>query len=204
MARRTFDDFDAQLAQRLGNRSDITSAVRAQILNDALLKVSNMYVHRELQSTTEVQLAQGSDFGVVTPEGFWWIENVKDLTGQFPITPGDKDLIESTNKPVTRPTRFYTWANQIYFNCLADEPRTIKIWYVSRPDYWSTEESPLDILFDQLILLWAQKIGSMQVRDLDEADAIGKEIAMYVAGHKLPLNQQNRNDYRAGIQVRVR
>ena len=80
--RRTFDDFLTQVNLALGNRQDITQTHRGQLVNDALNKVANMYEHRTLQDIVQVQIAQSSDFGLLSDTvNFSWIDNVNNETG---------------------------------------------------------------------------------------------------------------------------
>jgi len=203
--RRTFDDFLTQVNLALGNRQDITQTHRGQLVNDALNKVANMYEHRTLQDIVQVQIAQSSDFGLLSDTvNFSWIDNVKDLQTGRPVYPGDRDKMEGVVKRLGSPGRFYTWGLQIFIDTLADVPHTLKIWYVKIPDEWKSGPSVLEEVYDPLIGLWAQRLGMLAVRDYDEANALGKEIGMYTSGHRFPTREQKYNDHGTSIVVRQR
>lgn len=204
MARRTFTDADSELLLRLGNRSDATSALREQWLNDAHFKVGKQYEHREIQATENLSLLIATD-SVAMPADIWWPDWLFNTTDSKPVHDGDRDLIETMTKRTAPPNRFYTWGTSFFFDTLADTGKTIRLYYIAKPARWSgTDNLPYDEVYDQIVMLWATKISLVALRDLEEADAIGKEIGMYVAQNKLPTREQKKNDQNTGIQVRFR
>src|SRR5207344_2254603 len=115
------------------------------------------YEHRTLQDIVQVQIAQSSDFGLLSDTvNFSWIDNVKDLQTGRPVYPGDRDKMEGVVKRLGSPGRFYTWGLQIFIDTLADVPHTLKIWYVKIPDEWKVGPSVLEEVYEPLIGLWAQ------------------------------------------------
>lgn len=202
MARRTFTDADSELLFRLGNRGDATSALREQWLNDAMFKIGLQYEHREIQAITNISLDADSD-NVGTPSGMWWPEWLLSVTDNRPIHLGDRDLIEAIEKPSAVPTKFYTWGSLFVFNALPTVNTAIRVWYIAKPTRWAGSANlPYEENYDVLVLMWATKIALTALRDIEEADAIGKEIAMYVSQQKLPLREQKKNDRQTGLQVR--
>lgn len=204
MARRTFEDADDELAFRLGNRGDATTALREQWLNDAMFKIGLQYEHREIQATDTLTLLIAGE-SVAAPALMWWPVWLFNTTDSRPIHLGDRDLIEAVEKQTTVPTKFYTWGSLFYFNSLADTQKSIRLDYIAKPARWSgLNNLPYEESYDILVLMWATKLALVALRDLEEADAIGKEIAMYVSQQKLPLREQKKNDRQTGIQVRTR
>jgi|SoiMethySBSTD1v2_1073268.scaffolds.fasta_scaffold1233641_2 hypothetical protein len=204
MARRTFADASAELLLRLGNRSDAVDPLREQWLNDAMYKCGMHYDHRVLQRTVEIPLLAGSDT-FVEPTSMWWPEWLYNVTDGRPVTMGDRDLIEATDKQTTTPTRFYTWGNAFFFNSVAEEDKVIRLYYVERPVRWAgAAVLPYEENYDILVVMWATKIGLTALRDLEEAGAVGQEIGMHVSGMRFPLREQKKNDRLTGVQVKFR
>jgi hypothetical protein len=204
MARRTFTDSTAELLLRLGNRTDATEALREQWLNDAMYKCGMHYDHRVLQQVEDMSLLVGEDT-FDEPTDMWWPEWLFNATDGRPITLGDRDLIEAVDKQTTTPTRFYTWGSAFYFNCIAEETKTVRVYYVEKPTRWAnTDTLPYEENYDILVLMWATKIGLTALRDLEEAAAVGQEIGMYTSGMRFPLREQKKNDRLTGVQVKFR
>jgi hypothetical protein len=205
MARRVFSDFDTELTLRLANRTDITSAMRAFFLNDAQFKLGVMYEHAQLQETTSETLLIAEDTLDVSGDDLWWVENLQNVTDNRPITMGNWKKMESVSKRTGPPMQYYQrGANSLFFDTLADTAKTIKVFYVKKPAQWSTGEAVFDEQYDVLLLMWAQKLAMETVRDMDTADAIGKQIGMYVSQMDLPLRKQQLNDRDTGVHVRFR
>jgi hypothetical protein len=204
MARRTFTDATAELLLRLGNRSDASDTLREQWINDAMYKVGNQYEHREIQATGTLSVTNGDD-EAAAPADMWWPEWVYNITDNKPVYTGDRDLIETMVKRSGPPDKFYTWGSVFFFNTLANSSKSMRLYYVQKPVRWVDGATLVfDECYDAFVMLWATKIGLTALRDLEEADAVGKEIAMYVAQHKFPLREQRKNDRLTGIQVRRR
>lgn len=204
MSRRVFADFDDQLNLRLGKRADVSAAMRAQFLNDAILKLSGMYVHTQLQGVSAGTLAQGLDSFVPTETDLWWPEVVKDLTSGRILNLDDKENIEQMPKRAGVPALFYWFNDTFYVDVLADAARSMRVWYIRKPATFSAGSPVLGEEYDPLVLMWAGKIGFESVRDFDEADAQGKQISMFLSGVNFPPRQAKLNDQRTGIKVRMR
>jgi hypothetical protein len=202
MARRVFADFDTELALRLANRSDITSAIRGFLLNDAMFKIGIMYEHSQLQaSATPTQLISTDSFSIAAGD-LWWVEWMRNTTDGRPVTLGDMDKIESMAKRTGPPQQYYTRGSTIVTDTIVDTAKVHKVMYVAKPAQWSAGAAPYDEQFDMLILMWAAKFGMESVRDFETADAMGKQIGMAVAGMKLPVRKQQLNDYNSRLMVR--
>lgn len=208
MARRTFSDAMEELKFRLGNRSDATASLREWWLNDAYLKIAKQYVHKELQVTTTLTQSNGSD-SFATHSQLWWTEWIFNETAGRPLNIGDRDQIESMTKRTGTPLRFYWWGSNYVTDSIADRDYSHKVFFIQKPTRMSSPASDslnfaLSEEFDQLIIMWGAKIGLGSLRDLEEADAVGKEISLYVAQQKFALWEQSKNDQETGVQVRFR
>jgi hypothetical protein len=206
MARRTLNDFDAELLVRLANRSDITAAMRSFLLNDAMFKVGIMYEHSQLQKTTvEPQLISTDTFDIADGD-LWWVEHMWNMTDNRTVTLGDMDKIEAMVKRTAPPMQYFTRASSIFLDSISNTAKQHKVFYVKKPAQWSvaTAPAPYDEQYDQLLLMWAAKMGMETVRDFEAADLIGKQIGMYVSGMKLPVRKQQLNDINSRMPVRFR
>jgi hypothetical protein len=204
MARRDFAAFDAELAVRLANRTDITAAMRGYLLNDAMFKVGSMYDHTQLQKTsTETQLITTDTFTIIDAD-LWWVEWIRCTTDNRPVTLGDMDKLESRAKRTGPPSQYYTRGSTIYTDTIVDTAKSYDVRYVKKPTQWSTGAAPFDETFDMLILMWAHKMGMETVRDLEAADLVGKQIGMFVSGMKFPIRKQKLNDIDSHLVARFR
>lgn len=204
MARRTFDEFDDELEIRLANRTDITSTMRGFFLNDAMFKIGKHYEHTQLQKRDDASQLISTDSFEITDGDLWWILNIVNTTDNKQMTPGDYDKLEVRSKRTAPPQQYYTYGSTIYTDTIADTAKTHDVMYVRKPAQWSSGEAPYDEDFDPLILMWAHRIGLQTVREFEGADAIGKEIGLYVSGMKFPIWKQRLNDREARLQVRTR
>jgi hypothetical protein len=203
MARRAFSDFDSELMLRMANRTDITSGIRAFLLNDALQHVANQYEHKELQASGLGTLTIGTDNFVISATDVWWPEVVQNNTVSQRLRPGDKDQMEAIEKRSGRPFKYYWWNGTFYVDCLSDATYDMKVWYVRQLAEWTTGEAPLDRVYDQLVLMWAAKMGFETVRDFTEAQLLGMQIGMYMAQMKLPVRRAKLDDRLTGLKVRL-
>lgn len=205
MARRAFSGFDDELMIRLANRTDITTAIRAQLLNDAMFKIGLLYVHSELEKNASITQLITTDSFDVTDSDLWWVEMIRNTTDNRVLALGDMDKIESQAKRTGIPMQYYTRGrNTIYTDTIVNTAKSMKVFYVKKPAQWSTGEAPYDETFDMLILMWAHKFGLETVRDLEAADALGKQIGMYVSGMKFPVRKRQLNDINSRLNVRTR
>jgi hypothetical protein len=204
MARRVFSEFDDELEVRLANRTDITSAMRAFLLNDAMFKIGKHYVHTQLQKVDDATQLITTDSFTLDDGDLWWVEHIRNTTDNRPLSLGDMDKIEAIAKRTAPPQQYYTRGSTIYTDTISNTAKTHKVFYVKKPAQWSSGEAPYDEDFDMLIIMWAHKLGHETVRDFEAADAVGKQIGMYVSGMKFPIWKQQMNDINSRLTVRHR
>lgn len=209
MSRRVLADFDAELLLRLGNRTDITSTMRGFFLQDAARSVANAVVDPALQKTTNMTLAGSTDNidPTAAPNNLtdiWWAESLKNLTDGWFIVPADRQEIEQLiTKQSGPPFRYYWFGGKFYFDTLANGAKTIQLWYKRKPAEF-TVSPETDSIFDVVIIMKAAQIGFETVRDFDEAAKQRAMIGQYVRENNLPVNMAKLDDYRQGLQVRLR
>ena len=206
MARRTLNDFDAELLVRLANRTDITPVMRSFLLNDAMFKVGIMYEHSQLQKTSIEPQLIGTDTFDIAGGDLWWVEHMWNMTDNRTVTLGDMDKIEAMIKRTAPPMQYFTRASSIFLDSISNTAKQHRVFYVKKPAQWTvvTDPAPYDEQYDQLLLMWAAKMGMETVRDFEAADLIGKQIGMYVSGMKLPVRKQQLNDINSRMPVRFR
>lgn len=206
MARRTYNDIDAELLLRLANRTDITSAMRANFIKDGYLAIAILFRHREIQKTATETLTQGSDTLTPVATDLWFPSFLRNATDGYPIRLEAQWRVErSQTKPTTRPYSYYWYNGQFIFEANADTAKSIKIWYKRKPaDFSGSTSSELDELFDPFIIMEAAAIGFETCRDFSEAKAQREGIIREAQRLKLPLDQANLNDYRQGFKVRLK
>lgn len=206
MARRTRNDFDAELLLRIANRTDITATQRGFFLDDSYLKVCNMFKHVQLQavSTTETLLI-GTDNFTPAVTDLWYPTFVRNSTDGYPIRLAAQDQIErQQTKPTTRPYMYYWYGGALIFEALADTAKTIKLWYKKKPPTWNPTASPtIDQIFDKLIGIYAASSAFEAVREFEKMIAEEKVATKYAQEQRLPLEQAKLNDYRQGFRVRL-
>jgi hypothetical protein len=201
--RRTYEDFDTQLTLRLANRSDITAAMREQLLNDALMHVALMYEHPELEGTSTGTQAIGAESFTVAATDVLWPEYLRNTTNGYAMRLEGKDTIESMTKRSGIPRRYHWWGNTFFTDTLPTVATSYKLFYVKTPSRFDAGETcPIGEQYDMRVLMWAQKFGLESVRDLVEADALGKQIGMFVARMNLPVRKSKMNNYQSRIRVR--
>lgn len=203
MARRTYTRIDANLVLRTGNRTDVTSTMRGEWINDALLKCANEYEHPEMEGVGTEVLALGSD--VVTPSvitDLWWPVSVKNVTSGRIVTPGDKERIENQiTKRSGSPAKFYWWNNKFYFDVLASAATGVKIWYRKMPAEWTTGEAVLAKIYDIILELYAAENAFNFLREFDKAELCAREAKAYSADMNLPTRSAKLNDYKNGFRA---
>lgn len=205
MARRSFTDFDAQLTLRLSNRTDVTSAIREQLIHDALYHTALMFEHPEIEGTTTGSQSIAAESFTAVATDILWPEFVRNTTDGYAMKLEGKESIENQAKRSGKPRRFHWWGNSFYTDALPTATTAYKIFYVKKVARISgSTESPLSEQYDMLILMWAHKMGLETVRDWDEADSIGKQIGMFVARMNLPIRKSKMNTYQASLRVRTK
>lgn len=206
MARRNYNDIDAELLLRLANRTDITSTQRGFFIKDAYLNVAMMFKHKEIEKTVLETLSLASDTLTPTATDIWFPTLLRNQTDGYIIPLESKERVERLQvKPTAPPYRHYWYAGVFIFESLANTAKSIKVWYKRKPtDFSGANSSELDELFDPFIIMDAARIGLETVRDFDEAEAQKKLFLAEVAGKKVPVEQAMLNDYRQGFKVRFK
>lgn len=211
MARRVLADFDTEVKQRLGNRTDITATQRGFFVQDGYFFVCKAYEHPELQYETGITsapelVAPGVDRLVPSATDIWWPTQVKNVTSGFIMNPEDMDVIDNYSK-VTGPFQRYYWYRRVFvFDTTGDASAntTVAIKYRRKPPEFTS--SPLiDQLYDPLIILAAARIACETVRDFEAAAALDNMYRRYETERGIePTKKEDLNDYRTGIRVRTR
>jgi hypothetical protein len=205
MARRIVTDFDAEILQRMGNRTDITPTQRGFFLRDAYLAVSKSFDHAQLQGDATDTVLNGSDLLSVTAiTDLWWPVQIRDTLADRIILPADKDEIDNMQKYSGPPTRYYWWNEKFIFDTKADRDRPVSVKYKKKPVMFTT--SPvLDEIYDQLLILKGAQIGFETARDLEQAAGVMGLYRGYISEYGLvPTAEEKKNDYRTGFRVRYR
>ena len=142
MARRTLNDFDAELLVRLANRTDITPVMRSFLLNDAMFKVGIMYEHSQLQKTSIESQLIGTDTFDIAGGDLWWVEHMWNMTDNRTVTLGDMDKIEAMIKRTAPPMQYFTRASSIFLDSLSNTAKQHRVFYVKKPAQWTVATDP--------------------------------------------------------------
>ena len=205
MARRQLADIDAEVLQRMGNRTDLTPVQRDFFIQDAYLRVAKMYEHAELQGAGSDILVGGTDTLVLSSvTDLWWPTQVRDTTSGFVLIPEDRDQIDSMLKYQGDPHRFYWYNQKFVFDVNAITGRPITVKYKRKPTALVTV-STLDQIYDLCVIMMAAKIGLETARAWDDALKIRALYKAYEQDNGMvPVHQEMTNDYRTGFVVRMR
>lgn len=206
MARRARADFDAELLLRLANRTDITSTQRGFFLDDAYLKICNLFRHVQLQaiSATETLLIN-QDNWTPSVSDFWYPTALRNVTDGYIIRPDSLQRVErAVTKPTAPPYTYYWYGGVMYHESFANTQKTIKVWYKKIPPAWSTGSPVFDQIFDKLIVPYAAEIGFETVRDFDNAEREARLATKHATENKLPLDDAKLDDYRTGWKMRFK
>jgi hypothetical protein len=203
MARRTFERIDANLSLRIGNRTDVSSTMRAEWINDALLRCSNEYEHPEMEGIVVETLVRGTDFIVpVVATDLWWPVMVKNNVSGTICRPADRERLEQGILKIEGPpARFYWWNNTFYFDALANADIPIKIWYRRLPAEWTTGVSVLAKAYDVILELYAAENALNFLREYDKAELSAREVKTYLMDMNLPKRSEKLNDYKTGFEA---
>lgn len=203
MARRVLADFDSELLLRLANRTDVTETQRGFFLQDGYRWICNAWEHKELQGTVLQTLDAGED-SITLDSTAWNPVFVRNLTGDYPLNPADLDEIEEIAHPDSdHPSKYCWWGGDLVFDTTAITAQSLRIRTKATVEDFVT--SPvIDQLFDVAIIMVAAIIGFETVRDFDEAAKQKIQFENWMKEVKLPILQEKLNDYRTGIQVRMR
>lgn len=204
MARRTFADFDTEVNLALGKRQDFTAAIRGFCVNAGYYYVANCIRHPELETTDSPTLLLGAD-NVTLASDFWFPEIVFNVTDNVPVRPSSIPLTEVRTIPSGTPATYTPWGGAFYFDKKPTADKTIKIWYTKRPAELSgSASSILDVLYDQLIMLYSIKFALEELRDYEAAAKAMTAIEVYEARIKPPWRMRKTEDSKKSISVRMR
>jgi hypothetical protein len=203
MARRTFERIDANLALRVGNRTDVSPIMRSEWINDALLRCSNEYEHPEMEGICIETLVTGTDsIFPITVTDLWWPVMVKNSASGAICRPADRERLEQgITKTPGPPSRFYWWNNRFYFDSTANADIPIKIWYRRLPAEWTTGISVLAKAYDLILELYSSENALNFLREFDKAELAAREAKAYVSDMNLPKRAEKLNDYKTGLQA---
>jgi len=204
MARRDLEAFDTELNIALGKRTDITAAIRNFNIDQAYYHVANAIRHPELETTASPTLTADTDL-VALESDFWFPELVFNDTDDRQILPSSIPVTEIRTKPSGDPATYTRWGSSLYFDKKPTTNKTIKIWYTKRPAELTTgQNSVLDVLYDQIILLFAIKFSFESIRDFDQAAKIQQGIDKQASELKTPWRMTKTEDSKRTIRVRTR
>jgi len=204
MARRALTDFDTEILQRLGNRTDLTPIQRGFFLRDAYMLVAKGFDHVQLQANVTETLAQGSSSLTPVTTDIWVPMQLRHNNEDRLIDPEDKEIIDNMELFTGPPNRFYWYGSVFYFDTLAPVATPIGIKYKKRPAMF-TVNSALDEIYDQLLILKGAQIGFETARDYEQATGIARLYREYISEHGLiPAHEERKNDSRNGFRVRYR
>lgn len=207
MARRTYNDIDAEVLLRLANRQDITPAQRSFFIKDAYLNVAMLFKHKEIQKVvTNEFITQGNDSFAPVNQDVWYPTAMRNITDGYLIRLDSQDRVErAVVKPTTSPYTYYWYGGVFYFEAFANAQKSIKLWYKRKPtDFSGNTSSELDELFDPFIIMEAARIGYETVRDFAEAETQKKMFMADAFNKKIPVEGAKLNDYRQGFKVRMK
>jgi hypothetical protein len=203
MARRTFERIDANLMLRCGNRTDVTAIMRAEWINDALLRCANEYEHPEMEGIGIETLVAGNDNVVPTViKDLWWPVMAKNAVSGTILRPYDRERLEQgQTKPSGPPARFYWWNNTFYFDSVPTVDNAIKIWYRRLPAEWTTGVSVLAKIYDLILELYSSENALNFLREFDKAELAAREAKAYIVDMNLPKRAEKLNDYKTGFEA---
>jgi len=196
---------DTEVHLRCANRTDITSAMRENFINDAYYSIANEFAHVELESYGTGTVAIGADtVTLVDVTAFWWEVLLKNITSGKIMDRDDKWRIESGTKSSGSPQRYHYWNSTFYVDKKPTAIESIGIWYVKKPTNLNgTQSSVLNEVFDPAIVMLAASFGLAAVRDFAEANIQEVQYQNYISGKRLTKWEARKVDHRLGIQVRT-
>jgi hypothetical protein len=207
MARRTFDEIDAELLLMVANRTDLTAAMRNFALDQAYYHVASMFKHPELEGIDTPTLADNATSFTMDATDVWWITSVRDTTNERPVHPMSRETDQAlTTKPDGAPSRYVYYNETLYVDRKADGAVAMAVDYYQRPaELGGSSTSALDHVFDEVILMMAAKFAFIKVRDFDESKEIDREIVLYLGRQRIPWREHKvAADQNAGLRVRLR
>ena len=205
MARPNFDAFDARLLLRLGNRTDVTAAMRNESLDSAYYYIANVFEHSVLEKSVTGTLVANAESFTVSATDFWWPTIVKDTTNDRVLIPRDMDSLERYRKTAGNPGVFAYYGQTFYVDRKPAANTAMKVFYVARPaEPAGSNTSVMDPVFDMLIPMYAAMFAFEDVRDFEERDKQNIAVNQYVERMQIPWRKERTNDMSAGIHVRFR
>jgi hypothetical protein len=212
MPRLTGTQINANVLERLGNRTDSTPHLD-QWRTAMFLKVAAMFDHPELQGVLETTLPIGSRVYVptaATQEAIWWPTNVVMSMSVSSRRRIERDEIAEVTKMdyvSGMPTRYAWYNQQFHFNRTAAQVHDLKIWYKRRPDIdtWEiTAPSTLGPEYDNQIELYTAAHGLEYFREFEKAQTLKNLAEMDASRFGLPVSENRKDDHRAGFQPMTR
>jgi hypothetical protein len=204
MARRTFADFNTELLLALGKRTDFTATMRGFAINAAYTYVANVIRHPELETSATLSLTLATD-SVALPSDFWFPELVKNDTDSSVLYPASIPITERQDKPDGNPTKYTRWGSTLVFDLKPLETKSILLWYTKNPAELSgVMTSVLDVLYDQLILLYSIKFAFEELRDYEQAAKVMIAANVYSGQIKAPWRMTKTEDGHKSVRVRMR
>ena len=205
MARPDFDEFDARVLLRLGNRTDVTAAMRNAALDSAYYYIANIFEHPSLEKSVTGTLASAAEYFTVSATDFWWPTIVKDTTNDRVLIPRDMESLERYRKTTGNPGVYAYYGEKFYVDRKPSAATTMTVFYVGRPTEPSGRAtSVLDPVCDMLIPMYGAMFAFEDVRDFDERDRQDLAANRYIERMKIPWRQERFAELSAGLHVRKR
>lgn len=204
MARRVYADFDQELLQRLQNRTDITATQRGFFLSDAVQAIANEFPHPEYDKEYEDVIPINSETLVPSATDLWWPKFMKDMDNNRPIDLVAQEKIEGYRKVLGFITQFYWFNNTFWFDRLSSSNLNVRIWYKRTASDFTSGSPEFRQIFDPLVPMRAAQIGLSTVGDQTAAEVQEAEYEAYVRRAKLPTYENQKNDRRQSLRVRMR
>ena len=205
MSRRVLADIDTEVLLRIANRTDITSTIRAHLIDDAYRWTALTFEHPQNEETTTGTITAATDVLTPVATDVWVPVLVKDTTNNKNLVMGDKYVIEEGSKMTGNPTKWFWWEGVLYIDRKPSADTACKIWYLKTlVEIASGESSIFDRAFDPIIIMKAAELGLSTVRDFKEAHVLSVEIDNYTSQWSLPKRKVRHSTERAGFRPRMR
>jgi len=189
-----------RLAQRLGNRGDVTAALIDPWLNEALVELTTRRVEiQELQGTSNVITSQVGVTGYSRPADAFAVRYLEETTqdrllDRFPG--GFEDFLrEKQNSTNAEPTRFGEWGNQILLLPPPDLATYSYTPYVYKLATWGSAagDSPtIGTAWHRGILLLAEMIAFQDMGDDERASKAQQEFEVWLGQRDTSMRQMRR------------
>jgi hypothetical protein len=204
VSRRIRSEMENEVHIGLAKRTDLTSSIRGQIFDSAYLYVASAIRHSELETSAGATLAAGAG-EIPVPTDIWFPEIVYNSTDNRRIYPGELDAIQGQSKPTGLPSKYVRWGNSFLVDRMPAADTTITTYYTKMPAILAAgENSVLDMLYDQLIIMFAIKFAMEGLRDFEQAAKMQTAINVYGGQIKIPWRMTKTDDRDARIRVQLR